>query len=84
MSTHIFTIKNRPVMGGLVVVCSCGGYKGPVFPHVGADAIPLAQLNEIAHEHIEAADREQGYRVESAIRSEDELVDIETGHRRQT
>lgn len=61
MSTHVFTIRNRATMGGLVLTCSCGGYRGPVFPVVGTDEIPLDRFNEIAHEHIEASERAEGY-----------------------
>lgn len=63
MSDHVFWVRTRPVMGGLVLLCSCGGYRGPVFPVAGFEEIPLTRLNEIAHEHIVAAEE---YRHTSA------------------
>ena len=86
--THEILVSAGVGADRLVVWCRCNpdtlflyGSPGSVFS--------LAQLNEIAHEHIEAAERApvaaEGYRAESAVRSEDELVDIETGlYRRQT
>lgn len=87
MSDHVFSIRNRATMGGLVLICSCGNYRGPVFPRVDTDLVRLDEINRLAHDHIESSERvgevdavttgHGGYRVESLVRSADELIDLE-------
>lgn len=70
MSDHVIVIGRRD--GALTVDCSCGeGLSGSRLV-----SITLDLLTEIAHEHIELAERGETYQSRPAITSNDELIDL--------
>jgi len=73
--SHVITVRRWN--SGFALLCSCSIGWGKTLAEFELTSTPaLDELNKIAHEHIEAAEADPGYRVESAIRSEDELVDL--------
>lgn len=67
--THALVITSVGQIGQMAVLCSCSST-----PLLTENSITLTELNDLAHEHIEAV--EVGYGRQSAVRSEDELVDL--------
>ena len=70
MADHVVTVD---ALHSIVrVACSCCD-----MPVVRRVSITLAELNDLAHSHIEAAERVV---TESAVRSETEMVDLTNPH----
>lgn len=83
MSGHAILLTPNWQGRGIGVICSCGELR----KDVQQTAVWLDEINTIAHDHIESSERvaevdavttgHGGYRVESLVRSADELIDLE-------
>lgn len=68
--SHTLTITSIGQFGRMAVLCSCSSA-----PLLTENVLTLAELNDLAHSHIE--DAERGYGTRSAVTSEDALIDLQ-------
>lgn len=54
MADHVITVRPNHAQLGIVLDCSCLELSRSFFAPAGR--VPLTELNETAHEHIEAAE----------------------------
>jgi hypothetical protein len=81
--THEIVVEPHWQAHGVWVRCSCSPAALARLGGVGSPAL-LDELNKLAHDHIEEAERDgslrspsPAYRTDSLVTREDELVDLE-------